>query len=77
VATARKRGLCTEVYPADWNQFGKSAGYIRNRAIIEAVDGVVAFWDGQSRGTAHAIQLARKRGIWLRIYGPDGNKIGK
>lgn len=74
---ARKRGLSVDIFPADWQQFGKSAGYIRNRAIIDSVDGVVAFWDGQSRGTAHAIQLARKRGIWLRVYGIDGNKIGK
>ena len=74
---ARKRGLQVQVFEADWQRFGKSAGYIRNRSIIDSVDGVVAFWDGNSRGTAHAIQLARKRGIWLRIYGRHGQIVGK
>jgi hypothetical protein len=55
---ARARGLHFEEYPADWDRYGKSAGYHRNRDLVDKADFVVAFWDGVSRGTFHTIQLA-------------------
>jgi hypothetical protein len=42
-------------YPADWDTFGKSAGYRRNEQMAEDADALVAFWDGESKGTAHMI----------------------
>lgn len=47
------------VMKAHWDLYGKQAGFIRNRKIIEAVDEVVAIWDGHSRGTAHSLQIAK------------------
>ena len=47
-------------YPAEWNKYGKSAGFIRNQIIIDNCDMVLAFWDGQSRGTADTIEKAKK-----------------
>lgn len=32
---ARARGLEVEVYKADWDLHGKSAGFIRNRQMLE------------------------------------------
>lgn len=64
---ARLRNLKIESYPADWEFYGKSAGYLRNEQMAEIADGVCAFWDGKSRGTAHMIELARKKVIPLRI----------
>ena len=55
---ARKRGLATFIYPADWTKYGKQAGFRRNRQIVEDCDQVVAFWDGKSHGTAHSLRLA-------------------
>jgi len=52
VEDARAYGLRTEVYPADWDRHGKSAGFRRNRQIVAAADVVVAFWNGESRGWA-------------------------
>lgn len=49
----------TDIYPANWNKYGKSAGYIRNNEIVNNCDIVVAFWDLKSKGTKHTIQLAR------------------
>lgn len=60
VDEARKRGLQTCVYPADWNRYGKPAGMIRNRTIVDNCDWLVAFYDGKSRGTAHTIGLAQR-----------------
>ncbi len=47
-------------FPADWNKHGKAAGPIRNEQIMQYTDKVIAFWDGQSKGTMSAINLARK-----------------
>lgn len=47
-------------YPADWNKYGKSAGFMRNQQIVDACDMVLAFWDGVSKGTKHTIELARR-----------------
>ncbi len=49
----------TEYLP-DWEQFGKPAGMIRNKAIIENSDFVLAFWDGKSPGTKNSLSLAKK-----------------
>lgn len=46
-------------FPADWDKFGKSAGFRRNQQIVDACDMVLAFWDGKSRGTADTIVKAR------------------
>lgn len=43
-------------FPADWNQYGKRAGFIRNKQMGDFADGLLAFWDGQSRGTAQMIE---------------------
>ena len=57
---AKENNIQTEIYPADWNKYGKSAGYIRNKDIICGCDKVIAFWDGSSKGTYHSIKMARK-----------------
>lgn len=43
-------------FPADWDKFGKAAGYIRNGEMAQVSDYVIAFWDGKSRGTKNMIQ---------------------
>lgn len=64
---ARERGLGLVRMPADWEKDGKSAGYVRNAAMAARADALIAFWDGHSRGTAHMIQLARTKGIPVRV----------
>jgi hypothetical protein len=58
-----------EVYPAQWDKYGKSAGYKRNRQMIDSgVDLVIAFWDGGSKGTEHTMDLAKRCGIKVQSY---------
>ena len=57
---ARERGLKVEVHAALWEQFGKSAGVIRNQEMADISDAVIAFWDGESRGTKNMIENAKK-----------------
>jgi hypothetical protein len=52
---------------AEWNKFGKSAGYRRNVTIVEHSDIIVAFWDGKSKGTQHTINIAKEKGKGLII----------
>lgn len=61
---AQKLGLLVERHPADWERHGKRAGYLRNREMAElGADLVLAFWDGQSKGTMHMVDLAEEYGI--------------
>jgi hypothetical protein len=53
--------------PANWDEFGKSAGYIRNAEMAKYADACVIFWDGISKGTKHMINLANKEGLKLKI----------
>lgn len=58
-------------FPADWDKYGKSAGYRRNAEMAKYAseeDGVLfAFWDGQSRGTKHMIDLANKYDLEVHV----------
>ena len=60
-------------YPADWSLYGKSAGYIRNEQMAKYADCLVAFWDGESRGTKHMIDLAEKHDLrrLIIVINPD------
>jgi len=64
---AREHGCGLEVYPADWDRYGKSAGYRRNVEMAENADVLLAFWDEESRGTQHMIQIAKKKGLIVRV----------
>lgn len=63
---AVSRGLDTEIYQAQWQAHGRSAGMVRNRLMrqLPGVRAVVAFRaSGQSRGTDEMIHAARAEGI--------------
>ena len=61
---AEQCGAEVVVCYADWNKYGKQAGYLRNIQMLDMnPELVIAFWDGQSRGTLHTITEARKRNI--------------
>lgn len=64
---ANERGIPVHVMNADWDKYGKSAGYKRNEQMAEAADALVAYWDGQSRGTSHMIDIAKKHGLKVRV----------
>lgn len=49
-------------FPAQWDKYGKRAGFIRNVDIITNCDMCAVFWDGQSHGTKHDIDLCEEMG---------------
>ena len=60
---ARHRGLSYVIYLADWNKYGKRAGYIRNKQMLDEgkPDLVVAFPGGN--GTAMMVDISKKAGV--------------
>ncbi|HXH87246.1 MAG TPA: SLOG family protein [Gaiellaceae bacterium] len=65
---AHRCGHTVKSFPADWKTYGKRAGFVRNREMLDQhPDLVIAFWDGQSRGTAHTINTAKARGIPVEV----------
>lgn len=58
----------------DYGTFGKRAPLVRNDAIIERADMVIAFWDGQSKGTQYVIGECLKRGrrvVYIPLHDDD------
>ena len=60
---AKERSLVVKRFPADWDKYGKRAGYVRNEEMAKYADACVCFWDGSSRGTEHMINLAKKHNL--------------
>ena len=65
---ARGLGVKCRIFPADWDKYGKSAGYKRNKDIVKNADLILVFWDGKSKGTKHSIDLAVAEGKPINIY---------
>lgn len=64
-----KRVLKVELaeYPADWDRYGKSAGYKRNIEMLNNADVALFFHDGVSNGTNQGIEYAEDHGAELNL----------
>ena len=56
------------ILKADWGKYGKSAGMIRNKDIVDTAEYIIAFWDGVSKGTKHMIDIANRKGIKVYVH---------
>lgn len=69
---AKRLGLKVDEYPADWKQFGRRAGPIRNSQMLNEgkPDLVLAFHPNieLSRGTGHMVLISRKAGVEVRVF---------
>lgn len=67
---AKGLGFAVTPYPADWDRYGKGAGPVRNRVMLDArPDLVIAFHDSieTSKGTKDCIEEAQHRGIEVEV----------
>jgi hypothetical protein len=64
---ALERNYKIEEFPANWDEFGKSAGHKRNIEMSKVGDALAAFWDGISPGTRHMIQQMKNLKKPIRI----------
>ena len=54
-------------FPAEWDKHGKGAGFIRNGEMAKYANLLIAFWDGESKGTKHMIETAKRLEIKTHI----------
>lgn len=64
---AKENNIPTKIFLPDWETYGKKAGFLRNTQIIEECEMVVAFWDGESKGTKDSLDKAEKLGKKVMI----------
>jgi hypothetical protein len=64
---AKEHDLPIKQFPADWNNYGKQAGYLRNKQMAEYATHCICFWDGISRGTELMIQLCEQHKVEHRV----------
>lgn len=51
-----------------WEVYGKGAGIVRNKQMVEQCDEGIAIWDGVSRGTKNTIDLLYKAKKLKKVY---------
>lgn len=59
---SQERNIVCEVYPAKWKEYGRSAGPIRNKKMLDSrLDILIAFEGGI--GTQNMIDICTKAGV--------------
>lgn len=71
----KENAIPVHIIPADWDQYGKRAGVIRNEQMADYADKLIAIWDGDSSGTNNMIIEAHKRDMPIYVSMPHHNKI--
>jgi len=72
-------GIGFSVFVAQWGEFGKMAGPMRNRAMLDAAAPVAvlhAFPMGGSRGTWGCVREAKERGVPVVVHAFGGSPTG-
>ena len=64
---ARAAGIALTIIRPDYRRYGRGAPLVRNKQIVDLADVILAFWDGHSRGTAQALDYARKQHKEVRL----------
>ncbi len=68
VRYADERELTKILFPANWKTHYRMAGILRNEDMLSFATHLVAFWNGQSHGTKHIIDIAQQKGIPVWIF---------
>jgi hypothetical protein len=71
---AKELNLRCEVFPAEWDKYGKSAGYKRNVQMADVSNALIAFKSayGKNIGTGHMIDIAKQRKLLIRVIEDEG-----
>ena len=57
---AKERGIPLKEFFPDYKRYGRGAPIVRNKEIVDYADKIIAFWDGNSKGTLSVIKYAQK-----------------
>lgn len=64
---AKERNIMYTCISPDYKRYGRGAPIVRNKEIIGMAECCIAFWDGESKGTKHALGLAEKAGVPVKV----------
>ena len=64
-------------YRPNYKKYGRAAPLIRNNQIIDNADCVLAFWNGRSKGTRHALAccIKKRRPFKIILTNPEYRTI--
>lgn len=65
---AKKHKIKLTEFLPDYTRYGRKAPLVRNLQIISYADCVLAFWDGQSRGTKFVIEQCKNQHKKITVY---------
>ena len=65
---ADKHKLTKILFPANWKRYPLVAGFLRNEEMLSVATLLVAFWDGESTGTRHMIEITKGKGIPVWVF---------
>lgn len=65
---AKEREIKTVIFKPNWEKYGRSAGVLRNKDIIDLADLCIAFPSMKGAGTQSSINLAKKKQIPLHVH---------
>ena len=68
---AQKNGLPTNIFKPNYAKYGKRAPIIRNDEIVDYAQYVLAFWDGESHGTAYTVAACIQKGVPVKVISFD------
>lgn len=68
---AAENDIPVVLFPADWERYGKGAGFKRNALMAVNADQLIALWDGKSHGTKHMINTANALKLKVFVYEVD------
>ena len=72
---ALAHGLKITEFLPEYEKYGRAAPLKRNITIIENADIVLAFWDGESRGTKFVIDACKKYNVPVNVYINDSKQL--
>lgn len=67
VRFAKENNVVLYEFPADWEKYGKAAGFKRNTEMAMFSHALIAFWDGKSSGTRHMIRTMKQHGKFVQV----------
>lgn len=68
---ADANGISKLILRPNYAHFGRAAPLKRNEQMVDLADRVVVVWDGVSRGSAHTIRYAQRKGKCVQIVRAD------